>query len=366
MRGPTQAAARPYRPIPGWTAAAVLALAGPALAANTVKLDISGTGQVTTLAIAQDAAHNSGAITTTGAAGGAQIPIRGHWDSISIVQNGAGESFASTGLTANAASTAASLDLTYGSSGTTGNNSHTLVIGNTTAPVNPLVTVDVNNTNGAQDANIITDSLNGASLTYSLSIDGTANSISNTLAVTGAFFLTETVSGGSHGAGNTITNSITGATSANVTLDVESDHNTVTNTSNGSGVKTISVNLPSGSNGNTVVQNLTGGTGSQTANFTVNGTTSKVNYGLTASGAGTTANVTLSDVVGAAGAAGKVTISQTGAGDNVGLTFNGNSFTMGSGLTGGAGILVTQSSPGAKLSATISAGANGYQASVSM
>ena len=348
-------------------AAAIASLAVPAFAANTVKLDISGTGQLNSLAIAQDPTNNTNSITTTGASSGGQIPVRGKWNSLSITQNGAGNSFASTGLTASTGSTSASLNLTYGSSATTGNNSHTLVIGDVTAPTNPAVTVNVSNTDATHDANTITDSLNGTSLTYNLAVAGTNNTIANTIAASGGVTLAVTANGGVDGSGNTITNTVTGATSANVSVAVNSNGNSVTNTSDGSGDKVIGVSLPSGgASGNTVVQDLTGGSGAQTANLTVTGVTSRVNYALTASGAGTTANITLADVVGASGAAGKVVISQTGAGDNLGLTFNGNGFTMGSGLAGGAGIVITQASPGANFSATFGAGSNGYQLSLSM
>ena len=70
-------------------AALALAAAGPALASNTIKLDVTGSGTgVKTLSITQDATDNSNTITTTGAAGGSQIPIRGKWNSISITQSG--------------------------------------------------------------------------------------------------------------------------------------------------------------------------------------------------------------------------------------------------------------------------------------
>ena len=115
-----------------------------------------------------------------------------------------------------------------------------------------------------------------------------------------------------------------------------------------------------GADGNTVSNDFTGGSGAQTSNLTVTGLTSRVNFGLTASGAGTVSNVNLADVVGAAGAAGKLTLSQSGAGSNLALTVNGGAFTMGSNLAGGAGVLIAQASHGAVLDAVITAGGNGY------
>lgn len=345
----------------GLSAIAILACAGPAFAANVLRIDISGGGQVTGLAITQDAANPSNTVTTTGAAGGAQIPIRGRWNSITITQTGANNVLQGAGFTATAGSTTASLSLAYGSSATTGNNVHSLAIGQTTAPANPSVTVNVSNTDAANAANTITDVLDGSGLTYALTVAGTDNTIENTIAATGAVALSVTANGGIEGSGNTIENTVTGATSASVTVAVNSDGNTVTNLSDGAGAKTITVNLPvGGADGNTISNNFTGGSGAQTSNLTVTGVTSRVSFDLTASGAGTVSNVNLADVVGAAGAAGLVDINQTGAGTNLALTVNGNGFTMGSSLAGGAGVLVTQASAGATLDMVYNAAANGY------
>jgi len=335
--------------------------AGPALAANVIRIDISGTGAVTSLAIVQDTTNNSNIISTTGLAGGASVPVRGKWASLSVTQNGADNVLKGTGLRATAGSTTASLTAVYGADATTGNNVHSLSIGGTTTPANPVVTIDVSNSDAENAANTITDVLDGAGLTYDLVVDGTDNTIANTIAATGAVTLDLAVNGGILGSGNTVTNTITGATSASVTVAVNSDGNSITNLSNGSGDKVISVSLPvGGADGNTVSNDFTGGSGAQTSTLSVTGATSRVNFGLTASGAGTVSNVNLADVVGAAGAAGKLTLSQTGAGTNLALTVNGGGFTMGSALAGGAGVLIAQVSPGALLDAVITAGANGY------
>jgi hypothetical protein len=352
-------------------AALALAAAGPAMAGNTIKLDITGAGSgVKTLSITQDATNNSNTITTTGAAGGAQIPIRGKWNSISITQTGAANVLKGAGITGTTGSTTASLALSYDSGASSGGNVHSLVIGGTTAPANATVSATVVNTDLVNGANTITDVLDGTSLAYTLDLDGTNNTVTDTVAATGAVTLNLTLHGGATGAsnGNTVTNTITGATSANVTIASYSNGNTITNTSDGSGDKTISITLPSGgANGNTVSNNFTGGTGTQSSSLLVNGTTSRVNFGLVASGATTASSVTLTDVVGAAGAAAKLALSQTGNNASLTLAVNGNGFTMGSSLGVGAdtGVLISQASNGAVLNANINAAANGYTYSIS-
>lgn len=341
----------------GAVAFAALAVgAGPTLAANVIKIDATGTGGLTSLTIAQDAAGASNVITANGAAGGAALPIRGKWATLSITQNGA-DNVLSGALTATAGSTTGSLTATYGVDADTGNNSHSLTIGGTTAPANPTVVISVSNTDAENTANTITDVLDGSSLTYNLTVDGTDNTIANTVQATGA----NTTSVTANGDTNSITNTVTGATSASVTVAVNSDGNTVTNTSAGSGAKVISASLPvGGANGNTVTNAFGSVAGAQTSNLTVTGVTSRVNFGLTSSASGTVSNVNLNDVVGAAAAAGKLTLTQSGAGSSLALTVNGGAFTMGSSLAGGAGVVITQASASSVLDATVNAGANGY------
>jgi hypothetical protein len=348
-------------------AALALAAAGPAMAANTIKLDITGAGNgVKTLSITQDASNASNTITTTGAAGGAQIPIHGKWNSISITQTGAANVLKSTGINGTAGSTTASLNLSYDSGSSSGGNTHNLVIGGATQPANATVTATVVNTDLAAGANTITDTLDGTSLAYTLDIDGTNNSVTDTIAASGAVTLSQTLHGGTTGSGNTVTNTITGATSANVTLAAFSNGNSISNTSDGSGDKTISITLPSGgADGNTISNNFTGGSGTQSSTLLVNGTTSRVDFGLTASGATTTSAVTLTDVVGAAGAAAKLALSQTGNNTSLTLGVTGTGFTMGSSLAGGAGVVITQASNNAVLNANIAASGNGYTYSIS-
>jgi hypothetical protein len=336
------------------------------MAANTIKLDVTGAGTgLKTLSITQDSVNNSNTITTTGAAGGAQIPIRGKWNSISITQTGAANVLKSTGISGTTGSTTASLNLSYDSGASTGGNVHSLVIGGTTQPANATVSATVVNTDLVAGVNTITDVLDGTALTYTLDVNGTNNTITDSIAATGAVTLNQTLHGGTTGSGNTVTNTISGATSANVTLALFSNGNTITNTSDGSGDKTISITLPSGgADGNTVSNDFTGGSGTQSSTLLVNGTTSRVNFGLTASGATTTSNVTVTDVVGLAGAAAKIVLSQTGnnATANVGIT--GTGATFGSSLAGGAGVLITQASNNATLSYNVVATGTGYTYSI--
>lgn len=351
--------------------AALALAAGPAMAANTIKLDITGAGSgVKTLSITQDATNNSNTITTTGAAGGAQIPIRGKWNSISISQTGPGNVLKGAGITGTTGSTTASLGLSYttDAANTVGGNTHSLQIGATTAPANATVSATVVNTDLVDGVNTITDVLDGASLAYTLDVNGTNNTVANTVAATGAVNLNLTLHGGATGAGNgnSLTNTITGATSATVTVAAYSNGNTITNTSNGSGDKTITISLPSGgANGNTISNDFTSGAGTQSSSLAVNGVTSRVDFGLVASGATTSSAVTLTDVVGAAGAAAKLALSQTGNNTALTLAVNGNGFTMGSSLSGGAGVVITQASNGAVLNANVNAAANGYTYSIS-
>ena len=196
--------------------------AGPALAANVVRIDISGGGAARTLTITQDATASSSIITANGLAGGAQLPVRGAWNELIVNQQGGGNILQGA-VTATGGSTTASLNLAYGSAGDGGSNHHTLSIGQTTAPANPDVDVSVVNTEpdevGAE--NVIVDTLNGGTLDYDLTINGSNTEVTNSVAATGAVTLNLTVSGGTlAGGGNTVTNTISNATSASVTVAV--------------------------------------------------------------------------------------------------------------------------------------------------
>jgi hypothetical protein len=347
-------------------ASAVWLAADAALAANTLNIDISGGGTVRSLRIRQDANGPTHVISANGATNGAALPVRGAWNTIAITQIGQSNTLA--GAITSSGSTTAALSLTYGAAATGGNNHHSLTIGGTTAPVNPSVTVAVINSDPTNATNTITDVLDGSNLTYALTLNGADNVVSNTLSATGAVNVTETINGGALGVGNTVTNTVTGATSINGTIVIASDDNEVTNTSNGAGAKTFSVTLPSGgADGNTISTDFTGGSGTQVSNLTVTGVTSRVDYSVEASGVGSTVNTTLSNAVGTAGAAGVIRVVQTGSGASLGLTVNGGAFTMGSdtvdSLTGG--ILVTQANPGATANLIVTAGGDGYTFAIS-
>jgi len=359
------------------TVAAVMALAGPSVAAtNTIRIDLSGTGRAPSLTINQDAANGGeNVISANGAAGGGSLLVRGQWGAINIVQRG-GDNTLGGAITGGG--TSGSLSLSYGSNdvGGGGNNIHMLTIGATTAPTNPTVAIDVNNTDPAVTDNTITDVLDGTGLTYSLTIDGTDNVIGNTVASTagaltiaeiftgdsnivansiaasGAIGLNETVTGDT----NSITHTITGATTVTSTVTLASNGNTVTNLSNGAGAKTFSVVL-NGVEGNTVVNDFTGGSGTQTSNLTSTGV-SRLDFELTAGGAGSASSVNAINVVGAGGAAALVRIDQA-AGASLILTTTGTGFTAGTGATGGNAVTVNQSA-GATANVIYTAAANGY------
>ena len=152
--------------------------------------------------------------------------------------------------------------------------------------------------------------------------------------------------------------------SIGLTVAATGSNNTITNTSVGSGAKTIDVSLAS--SGNTVSNSLTGA-GDQSSTLTGDAAT-LVNYTMASPAASTMANVTLNGVIGALSAPAVVNVSQAGIGDNATLTVNGGStpYTMGVGLgTGGlAGVQVTQVSPGAYLNAVVTAANTGYTAHI--
>lgn len=351
----------PLRRILAGTALAALA-ATPSLAANVLRIDISGTGTVRTLTITQDATHASNVLTANGQAGGAQLPVRGAWNEFIVNQQGAGN-IVQGAVTSTGGSTTASLNLAYGAAAAGGANQHTLSIGQTTAPANPDIDVSILNTEPADVGaeNVVVDTLDGASLDYDLTINGSTTHVTNTIAASGAVAVNLNLTGGTlAGGGNTVTNTISAATSASVTVAVDSDDNTVTNTSNGAGAKTFSVNLVGAADGNTVVNDFTGGSGAQSSTLTLTGATSRVNFDLASSSAGSSSAITLSNFVGAGGAAGNVTVDQTGAGVTLGLTVNGGAFTVGAG-----GVQVTQASAGAVTDLVYNAAANGYAVTIS-
>src|ERR1700746_1298273 len=113
----------------------LMGLAAPGLAdINDIPIDASSNGgKVTTLAITQDDSHLANQV--SGNAGGATpFPVAGPWDTGSINQKGGSNKLYGS-VKATSGSTAASLTASY----TGGNNTHSLTIGNTAAPANPVV-----------------------------------------------------------------------------------------------------------------------------------------------------------------------------------------------------------------------------------
>nr|WP_294545506.1 hypothetical protein [uncultured Rhodopila sp.] len=351
------------------TATTILAALGsPAFAAsfNDINIDATGTagntGSVTSLAILQDTTGTTAATgtgttvnnlvsgeTTAGHADKTQaLAVRGAWKSISITQNGANNSFSGSLKTA-AGSTNATLAATY----TGGGNVHSLNVGAAAAPLDPTITVSVN---GA--SNKITDTLDtgstadstytGGALTYALAITGASNILVNSLATKTGITLNETINGSS----NTVTNA----------------------TTSGSAVTTATINQTiNGSNGTYVTDYTAGAGGTQTSTLNVDAT-SVANYLASSDGLNQTTNVTLNGFHATGGTMADVVILQTSnaGGASATVTYNGNGNNAGQlGLIGGTGpaaaynpaVYVLQSSPGAQLSANVSASGPNYTAS---
>jgi hypothetical protein len=373
----------------------MVGLAGPVGAAtlNSIAID-DGSGSVAALAIIQDDSSNTNTVSGDGAsgAGSARLPISGPWNSIVINQIGAGnvlQTSAGGTIKSKAASTAASLTANYTTT-STGGNIHSLSIGKTTAPLDPSVVVFVKN-NGASD-NTVTDTLDGASLSYNLGLQGTGNALTNTVsAATGGITLTQgnsaygvsggygiagnsntivntlTSTGGTvlaslmvNGNGNSLTNTVTttggaitlvqggggngitgssniitntiggdtAVTSFEQTLAINGSGNTVVNTVDSAGDKVVDL-LMSASSNNTIHTTVSGG-GLQTASLVTSGS-SYLNYSLTSAANNSYANIGLTGVSGVIATPAVVTVEQTSGASNATAILNvtGTGFTMG-------------------------------------
>lgn len=327
-------------------------VASPAFAdINSIRIDVGSGGTVKTLSINQDDASLGNQVGGN-LAGTTSLPVRGTWKSIAITQGGALNTVYGS-LKATGGSSNATVAATYSG----GNNTHALAIGATTAPADPSVTIAVTNT--GVSANTITDTLNGNALTYNLALAGTGNTVTNAVAASGAVTLTQGGGGyGITGDNNTVSNTVSGVTSFSHSLTIGGDGNTITNVASGGGGKTIVQSVASSNN--QLAVNLTG-SGTQSASVSAD-SGSTVDFALTAAANNSSANVTLSNVVGAAAAAAVVRMTQTALADGAtaNLTVSGGTYTMGTTLTGGSGAYVYQNSPGAYLNASVTAGANGY------
>jgi hypothetical protein len=332
----------------------LMGLAVPAFAqtVNDIWIDASSNGSVKTLAITQDDANPTNQVAGN-AAGTTVFPVVGPWKTISINQQGGTNLFYGS-VASHSGSTTASLTASY----TGGNNTQSLTIGGTTPPSNPSVTIAVDNTTGVS-TNTITDTLDGSALTYNLAVTGTGNSVTNAVAATGAVTLAQ--GGGSYGItgdNNTVSNTVSGVATYTHDLTIAGSSNTVTNAASNGGDKSITQSITG--DGNTVGMTLNGA-GSQSAALTVDiGTT--VDYTLATAAVGAAANINLSNVVGLGGIPAVVNVTQTAAADGAtaNVTISGGAYTMGSSLTGGAGVIIYQNSSGAILNMTTTANANGY------
>ncbi len=211
-------------------------------------------------------------------------------------------------------------------------------------------------------ANTITDTLNGATLSYNLAVTGTDNAVTNSVGATGAITLNQGGSYGITGNSNTVSNTAAGVASFTNNLTLAGSFNTITNTASGGGDKTITESVAS--DHNTVAVSLTG-TGTQIAGVTSD-SGSQIDLDLTSQAANSSANLILSNVIGAASAAAKITVTQTAVADGATaiLSVSGGTFTMGNTLAGGVGANVYQNSAGAYLNASVAAAANGYTVNI--
>ncbi len=333
---------------------ALATIAGTAGASNFIDIDIGGatTGKVLALAITQDDAHAKNTVSNerTGATvvGTGAFAVNGPWHNITIGQtSGAAAGNILSGSIKSGSGAANDFTATYATDATLGgNNLHSLALD---AGGTALASIAVTNTGAT--ANTITDQLKASgNVTYHLTLDGTGNTVTNTI--------------GQPGSGEPVA----AATSIALTVNATGNNNSITNTSTNSGAKIITVALLS--SGNTVVNNFGAVDGAQTS--TLHGDAgSKVNYQLDSSAAGTTADVTLKGVVGAGTDAAVVRVEQSGAGAYANVTVNGYQdgaaapvYTMGTLATDTAGIRVTQVSANAYLNATVTGAATGYTAHI--
>jgi hypothetical protein len=287
-----------------------------------------------------------------------QFLVNGPWNNITIGQTGG--AMASNTLSGSISSTTAgtpppsNFSATYATTTALGTNAHTLALssGGTVG-----ATIAVNNSGASPNA--ITDNLTAdGAITYGLTVNGTGNNVTNTIAGATSISLTDIIG--------------TAATTDPVAAAVNANNNTIANSSIGSGAKTISVTLL-GSN-NTATNAFGSSTDAQSSTLTTDALSSHVNYELDAAATtgGTSATVNLYNVVGTSGTPAVVNVAQSGGGgDSASLTVQGGGYTMGTisgGLEGSisgktAGVQVQQTSPGAMLVATVTAAGNGYTAS---
>lgn len=291
----------------------------PTISFNDIAIDAGGPGDgINQLSLIQDSSNPNNQIAgTTNAGSTTPMAIQGPWKAVSVTQSGSsagGSNVLAGSLAADAGSSNATLNASYSTTGS-GDNVHALNVGSRTngAPVDPSISVSVANTGASP--NDITDILDSGS-------SGSAGTMTYTLGV--------------NGTGNTITNNIQSSQSLGLTLNVAGSQNAVTNMASGGSSTTINQTL--GSSNNSVNTQLSG-SGSQSATLSVTGN-SAVNYALNSSGSNQSSNVTLTDVIGNTGnasAPADVVVYQTNgaSGGSVSLSYNGNGYTAGNLSTSG-------------------------------
>jgi hypothetical protein len=342
-------------------ATVLMGLSVPAWASgNNIFIDTTNNGgSVKTLSIIQDDSSITSQV--SGNVGGTTaLPVAGSWKSISINQQGGNAKFYGS-LTTDASSINATLTAQYHG----GKNSHSISIGGTTAPVDPTVAIDV--TNNGSTTNSITDTLDGTSLSYKLTVLGTGNMVTNKVSTNtgagiGAITLNQGGIGGYGitGSNNSVTNNVSSVDSFTHNLTILGNSNVISNTANGGGNKTITQAITGDSN--LITMGLTA-FGDQTAMLTVP-SNSTVDYTLDSAASSSSTIVNLTDVKGAGGIPAVIRITQTGLADGakVNLDVVGTNGTFGTGLTSGSGVYVYQNSLNANLDAKVTANAPGFTA----
>lgn len=306
----------------------LLAIAPPnaALAGNFINIDAGTTGSVSTLAITQDATAASNTI--SGAAGAAApFTVAGSWSSIAINQGGAGNQLTGAIRTSGKLPAGNSFSARY----TGGANHHSVNIGSINAPSSVAETISIANTGPV--ANTISEVLDSAGvLVNGLTIHGTGNSVTNTIAAAAGITLDQIIGDGAANgtaSGNTVVNSAKGLTGTYAaTLRVVGDggsagmNNAITDIASGSGAHSFSTNLNGGSK-NAVYSLLSGGIGTtqQSAALTADSTT-QAQYAVSSKAIGASSvNTMLAGVIGgiyvqqgADVSSGNVTLKVTGNG----------------------------------------------------
>ncbi len=370
-----------------WLALLTAVLPRGAQASNFINIDAGSSGSVASLAITQDADAPSNTISAT-AGLSAPFAASGAWNSIAISQGGADNKLSGTIRTSATQPAANSFSASYSG----GANTHSVSIGSVAAPSSVAQSVSVANTGKA--VNTISEVLDSAgALVNGLTVHGTGNTVTNLIAAAAGITLNQTLgdgSGNGTASGNALVNATTGLSGAyDATVRVSGDgvsggmNNAVANNADGNGARNFNVTL-SGSSNTSVFSLLNGGnsTTQQSATLAADSAT-QAQYAVSSQAGGASSVYTT-----LAGVIGGVYVQQGAdmSGGSVTLTVNGNGYALGTlgalpagmstaGLppnffgAGGAnpGVAVLQSTAAGSsnpLTATVSAFAPGYTASI--